>query len=150
MPRIFIISPHPVFSQGVETLLGRETDLRVVGRDADVERALTSIKALRPDVILIDDDASLCVQNSALMRLLDEKAGPQVIRLNLHSNTLSIYRTTEYTVNEFSDLVELIKHPVQVPQEVEHPHNASWDSKDVIPQMDNVSKMEDERDEQPN
>jgi DNA-binding NarL/FixJ family response regulator len=40
MKRIFMLSSHPLFSQGVESLLRRETGLEIVGREADADENL--------------------------------------------------------------------------------------------------------------
>jgi len=39
MKCIFMLSSHPLFSQGVESLLRQETGLEIVGREADADEA---------------------------------------------------------------------------------------------------------------
>lgn len=153
MQRIFIISPHPVFSQGVETLLSQEIAFQVVGKDADVERGIEAIKVLRPDVVIVDYEISDCNQKSVIARLLEEKIRLCVIGLNLYSNKLSIYRTDECVVNQFSDLVDVINSQLDeeiIPEEVSHRQKLVDDSKNVMPQWTIESTMEDDKDEQPN
>lgn len=131
MPRIFIISPHPVFSQGVETLLSQETDFVVVGKDTDIHRALDAIHCLQPEVILVDVETPACDQSSVIARLLAEHVGVRIVALNLHSNKLAIYRTEECVINQFSDLIDAIKA-----EEVKHQHKRAEHSNGVIPQLD--------------
>ncbi len=39
MKRIFMLSSHPLFSQGVESLLRREAELEIVGRETDADKS---------------------------------------------------------------------------------------------------------------
>ena len=103
MKRVFILSSHSLFSQGVENLLRRETGLEIVGRETDEEKAIERIKELRPDVVILDSD------DPAVIRILREQLGSKVIGLNLQDNTICIYRGEQRVVKEVKDLVEAIE-----------------------------------------
>lgn len=55
-PRItvLIVDDHEVVRQGLRTLLGLETDLRIVGDAGTVREAVADATRLKPDVALID------------------------------------------------------------------------------------------------
>ena len=51
-PRIFLVDDHRLFLSGVRMELG--TDFEVVGEAAEVDEAITGIRATSPDVVLLD------------------------------------------------------------------------------------------------
>ena len=52
--RIFIADDHALVRSGIQALLETVDDLEVIGEAADGERAVASVLAQRPDVILMD------------------------------------------------------------------------------------------------
>jgi DNA-binding NarL/FixJ family response regulator len=52
--RVLLVDSRAVSRVGLSVLLGRETDLEVVGEVADVRRAVSSVAALSPHVVIID------------------------------------------------------------------------------------------------
>lgn len=52
--RIFIVDDHPMMRQGLTQLIGAEPDLVICGEAENAERALDSIRALKPDLVLAD------------------------------------------------------------------------------------------------
>ncbi len=52
--RLVIIDDHPIFREGVVSILGSEADLEVVGQGINTEDALRLTRDLLPDVILLD------------------------------------------------------------------------------------------------
>jgi DNA-binding NarL/FixJ family response regulator len=49
-----IVDDHPLFREGVKTLIERTPHFRVVGEAGNGEEALALAKALKPDVVLLD------------------------------------------------------------------------------------------------
>jgi DNA-binding NarL/FixJ family response regulator len=70
MRRIFILSSHPLFGQGVESLLRQEAGLIIVGQETDADKALERIKEIRPDVVILDCAEPECDPTLAVMRIL--------------------------------------------------------------------------------
>jgi len=52
--RILIVDDHPMMRQGLSQLIGAEFDLNVCGEVENAERALDTIGALKPDLVLAD------------------------------------------------------------------------------------------------
>ena len=109
MKRVFILSSHPLFGQGVESLLRQETGLDVVGRETDADKAIERVKELRPDVVIVDSGYPACDPTPAAIRILGEGLGTKVIGLSLQDNKMFIYRGEQRVVKEVKDLVEAIE-----------------------------------------
>jgi len=117
MKRIFMFSTHPLFGQGVESLLREETGLEVVGRETDVDKAVERIKELQPDVVIVDSGDPGCDPTLAVTCMLREGVGTKIIGLNLQDNTMCIYRGEQRVVKEVKDLVEAIEHSPLSPEQ---------------------------------
>jgi NarL family two-component system response regulator LiaR len=52
--RIFIADDHTVVREGLRALLGTDPEIEIVGEAANGKDAITGIRALHPDVILLD------------------------------------------------------------------------------------------------
>jgi len=52
--RVLIVDDHPIVTQGLAQLIGREPDLEVCACAADAVSALGAIDALKPDVAIVD------------------------------------------------------------------------------------------------
>jgi chemotaxis response regulator CheB len=109
MMRVLILSSHPLFGQGVESLLRQQAGMEIVGREADVDSAIERIKELQPEVVILDSGAPACDPTPAVMRILREGVGTKVIGLNLQDNTMCIYRGEQRVVKEVADLMEAIE-----------------------------------------
>jgi AmiR/NasT family two-component response regulator len=118
MIRVLILSSHPLFGQGVESLLRHEPGLEIVGWQADVDDAIERIKELQPDVVIMDSGDPVCSPTPAVMRILREGVGTKVIGLNLQDNTVCIYRGEQRVVREVKDLVEAIEPSPLSPEPV--------------------------------
>ena len=114
MKRIFMVSGHPLFSQGVEMLLRQEQDLAIVGRETDADKAIERIKELRPDVIILEHALPECDPMPIVMRLLIERLNAKIIGLNLQANSIYIYREEQRMVRGVADLVTAIENDASV------------------------------------
>jgi two-component system, NarL family, response regulator LiaR len=54
MIRVFIADDHTVVREGLRALLGTEPEIAIIGEAADGMEAITRIRALHPDVVLLD------------------------------------------------------------------------------------------------
>jgi NarL family two-component system response regulator LiaR len=52
--RILIADDHAVVREGLRSLLSAEPEMQVIGEAADGEQAVERVRALRPDVVLLD------------------------------------------------------------------------------------------------
>ena len=71
MKRIFVLANQSLFSRGVEILLRQDKDMELVGAETDVDRAIERIKALCPDVVLLEQEPPARDPAPVVMRILD-------------------------------------------------------------------------------
>lgn len=87
MKRIFMLSSHALFCEGIESLMCSDTELEFIGQEADVNNGIKRINELQPDVVILDDGSP--IDNTSLATLiLQQLLGRQVIGLNLRENVL--------------------------------------------------------------
>jgi DNA-binding NarL/FixJ family response regulator len=87
MKRIFMLSSHALFCEGIESLLRSDSELEFIGQDADVKNGIKRINELQPDVVILDDGSP--IDNTPLVTLtLQQLLGRLVIGLNLRENVL--------------------------------------------------------------
>jgi DNA-binding NarL/FixJ family response regulator len=109
MLSIFIISNHLMFSRGLESLLAKDVELRVIGQETDVEQALKQIKQLQPDVVIIYEDPQRGIPASIIFEIFTLNPGGKVISLNLQNNIFYVYQAVQQIAREPEDLLKAIK-----------------------------------------
>jgi DNA-binding NarL/FixJ family response regulator len=109
MTRVFILSHHPMFGRGLESLLHREAGLELVGQETDEEKAIEQIKALQAQVVIWDSSKTQDGAMPTIISVLRENPGIRVIGLSLHDNNLYIYQVTQRIANDLEELIEAIR-----------------------------------------
>jgi DNA-binding NarL/FixJ family response regulator len=77
--RILVVDDHPVVRDGLVAILSTQPDLEVVGQAGDGQEAVAQVKALQPDVILLDLEMPEVDGVEALRRLHDLDPDVRVI-----------------------------------------------------------------------
>lgn len=52
--RLAVVDDHPMFREGVASILAAEADIEIVGQGADAESAIQIARTLAPDIMLLD------------------------------------------------------------------------------------------------
>jgi DNA-binding NarL/FixJ family response regulator len=104
-----MVSSHPLFGEGMEQWLRRQTGLDILGRESDVDRASQRIANLQPDVILLDISDKAKDSTMALMGFLRDRLGTKVIGVNLQDSSVCIYCADRLAIREVADLLEVMK-----------------------------------------
>ena len=87
--RVYLVDDHPIVRQGLIKLIEQEEGLEVCGEAGNVSEALTAIRELDPDVILVD--ISLEDSNGLeLIKMIDD-LGLQIPMLVLSMHDESLY-----------------------------------------------------------
>ncbi|MER7503516.1 response regulator transcription factor [Nonomuraea pusilla] len=79
--RVLIADDHEVVRQGLRFVLEQEDGVEVAGESEDGARALAAVRALRPDVLLLDMVMPVVDGLGVLRALRDEPGRPAVIVL---------------------------------------------------------------------
>jgi hypothetical protein len=108
--RVFIVASHPLFAQGVESLLDGQPGLAVVGMGAAELEVIDRIRTLRPDVVILDADSD--AQTSLLPVLLRENLGVKLVGLTLEDNRIDIYYQQQVIGTDVGDLIEAVRAPL--------------------------------------
>jgi FdhD protein len=85
----------------------------------NADRAIERINELRPDVVILDSADPAWKATPTVMRILKERLGTKVIGLNLHDNTICVYREERRMAKEVKDLVMAIKENPGEPSTIE-------------------------------
>ncbi len=86
--KVFIVEDHPVFSEGLTQLIGRETDLVVCGQAGEFESALRGISTAKPDLVLIDITLPGKSGLDLIKRLRSMKPRPKMLAVSMHDEAL--------------------------------------------------------------
>ncbi len=88
---VLIVDDHPLFRQGLRDVLSAEDDLEVIGEAEDGERALAKVKALKPDVVIMDVNIPSLNGIQATKRLKSDWTDVAVIILTAYDDDEQIY-----------------------------------------------------------
>jgi hypothetical protein len=108
--RVFIVASHPLFAQGVESLLHGQSGLAVVGMGAAKLNVVDKIRKLRPDVVVLDADSD--AQTKLLPVLLRENLGVKLVGLTLEDNRIDVYYQHQIIGTDVGDLIEAVRAPL--------------------------------------
>jgi len=88
---VFIADDHPVFREGVRSMLRRETSIRLVGEAANGSEAIALTAELQPDVILMDVHMPDINGIEATRRILHEHPHMRVLVLTMFEDDDSVF-----------------------------------------------------------
>ncbi len=108
MKRVFILSSHPLFGKGIENLLGREDQVDIVGHVSDVDEAIAKIRALQPDVVIVDSSDSEANRGKIMMQVMKEGLKTRVVGLDLQDNRAFICQGEQRTIQDLGDFLGMI------------------------------------------
>jgi len=82
--RVLLVDDHAMVREGIRALLQSHADFTVVGEAADGREAIEKVRALDPDVIVMDISLPAMGGIEATRRILKEKPAARVIGLSRH------------------------------------------------------------------
>ena len=109
-PRVFLVCLNRLVCEAVNVLLRRE-GFALIGMETDPDNALDQIRALNPDIVLVEDDGANLAMNwlSSLMQLAYEQTNLRIIRLSLTDEEMHIYHQEQRKLVNTQDLVAAIR-----------------------------------------
>ena len=83
--RILIASSHPLFAQGINSLLSKrqEMDIEVLGMVASISEAVEAINSLHPDLVIVDYDDEKVNREEFLARFVEGEGRLRVVLFSL-------------------------------------------------------------------
>jgi len=90
--KVLLVDDHPVVRKGLQSCLGRQDRLKIVGEASDGDEAIRKARELAPNVVLMD--ISMPRMNGLAVTEVLRKDAPQVkvLILSVHSNKEYIFR----------------------------------------------------------
>ncbi len=82
MLKIFLIDNHVLFREGLTSLLQSEKDLSVVGEAGSITQAAERLKAVDPDIVLVNSDLPDLDEFRALQPLRAQRPRMQIVILS--------------------------------------------------------------------
>jgi len=90
--RILTVEDHPVFREGLATIIGSEPDMLVVGQSANAVEAITEFRRHRPDITLMDLRLPGTNGTDALITIRGEYPDARIIMLTTSDSDGDIQR----------------------------------------------------------
>ena len=108
MKRVFVLSQQSLFGKGIESLLSKESNITLVGKDINHNAAAECIQQMQPDVVIIDCDDSDLDLSPAILCVLRKRPETTIIGLSLENNNISVHRGEEKQIFQVTDLMDII------------------------------------------
>ena len=109
MLSIFILCEHPLFARGLEHLLRQERGVEIVGVATERESALTQIRTIKPDVILVEADHGKPDPGTLLFTVVQDRGEGRVLSVSFNRNEAVLYTGRRWKASRARDLIEGIK-----------------------------------------
>src|SRR5437016_11814526 len=90
--RILSVEDHPVFRQGLATIIETETDMVLVGQAANGVEAIAEFRRLRPDITLMDLRLPSTNGTDLLIAIRGEFPNARIIMLSSSDSDGEIHR----------------------------------------------------------
>jgi len=106
--RTYIVYRDALFAQGMRSLLEWGQAAAVVGMETNVVKALTAIRALRPEVVIVQESTK-GGQPSGLGMFLRQAVAPRVVVLSLEHEYATVYENSRISTQSPAEFASAIR-----------------------------------------
>ena len=117
--RLIIIDDHPLFREGIKTILNRKPEYEVVGEAGTAHEGLKMAKSLKPDLVLLDLSLPDKPGVQLIREIVESSANTSILIVSMHSKIDYIVKSFRhgaigYVVKESAadTLLDAIAHVV--------------------------------------
>ncbi len=117
--RVLIASSHPLFGQGLRSLLKERQgdDVQVVGVVSSLEEAVEAIDKLNPDLVIVDYDDEILNREEFLARFVESEKKLRVVLLTLQSGGEAlIYDRRTLSASQIDNWFDEYSYPSKKPK----------------------------------
>jgi DNA-binding NarL/FixJ family response regulator len=82
---VLLVDDHPLFRKGIRLILEEQKDIRIVGEAGDGQEAIDRVRALSPDVVIMDITMPNFNGIEATRQIVSEIPSTKVVALSMHS-----------------------------------------------------------------
>lgn len=118
--RTYIVYRNALFAQGVHSVLAHESSVEIVGMETDVTRAANAVRALHPEVILLEEP----MESDVLWPFGEWARASRIVTFSLNHDYATVYSGRRRPATDPSALAKAI----QGAGEREEPQGARSDS----------------------
>lgn len=86
--KILIVDDHPIVRMGIAAMLAQEPNYEVCGEAADEEQALACVRALKPDLAIVDLSLTSGTSFSLFGRMLQLAPAMRILVLSMHDESV--------------------------------------------------------------
>jgi len=90
--RVLCVDDHSLVREGIGLIIGRQSDIEVVGEAATVKESIERYTQLRPDVMLLDLELGASSGVEVITSVCSTDPGARIIVLTVHQGDEDIYR----------------------------------------------------------
>lgn len=115
MRTVFILYHYPLFARGLQELLQQENEVKVIGVEARGAKALSHIRALKPDVVIVEAEEEELQPEMLLSCFLQEQMEARMVLLSLKNNIAIFHSIRRWRADTGEDLVKGILRAIGSP-----------------------------------
>jgi len=93
--RILLADDHELFREGLAGLINAQPDLEVVGKSGDGLEALTQVRDLKPDLIIMDISMPVCDGLEATRLILESFPKARILMLTVHEEDEKLFEAVK-------------------------------------------------------